>query len=45
MNILFLYLRHSENPMTSMLAKDISDKFYKQGHSIKVVMVLEKNKI
>ncbi|MGL5149157.1 MAG: glycosyltransferase family 4 protein [Clostridium sp.] len=42
MNILFLYLRHSENPMDSTLTKDISDEFHKQGHNVKVVTLLEK---
>ena len=42
MNILFLFLRHSENPIDSTLTKDISDEFYRQGHSVKVVTLLEK---
>ncbi|MGL5934519.1 MAG: glycosyltransferase family 4 protein, partial [Cetobacterium sp.] len=42
MNILFLYLRHSEKPTDSTLTKDISDEFYKQGHNVKVVTLLEK---
>lgn len=42
MNILFLFLRHSENPTDSTLTKDISDEFYKQGHSVKVATLLEK---
>lgn len=42
MNILFLFLRHSENPTDSTLTKDISDEFYRQGHSVKVVTLLEK---
>ncbi len=42
MNILFLFLRHSENPTDSTLTKDISDEFHKQGHNIKVVTLLEK---
>ncbi|MGL5595669.1 MAG: glycosyltransferase family 4 protein, partial [Cetobacterium sp.] len=42
MNILFLFLRHSENLTDSTLTKDISDEFYKQGHNIKVVTLLEK---
>lgn len=42
MNILFLFLRHSEKPADSTLTKDISDEFYKQGHNIKVVTLLEK---
>ncbi|MGL5988356.1 glycosyltransferase family 4 protein [Cetobacterium sp.] len=42
MNILFLYLRHSENPTDSTLTKDISDEFYKNGHNVKVVTLLER---
>lgn len=42
MNILFLFLRHSENEDHSTLTKDISDEFYKQGHDVKVVTLLEK---
>ena len=42
MNILFLFLRHSENPTDSTLTKDISDEFHKQGHNVKVVTLLEK---
>lgn len=42
MNILFLFLRHSENLLDSTLTKDISDEFHKQGHSVKVVTLLEK---
>ncbi|MGL6099569.1 MAG: glycosyltransferase family 4 protein [Fusobacteriaceae bacterium] len=42
MNILFLYLRHSEKSTDSTLTKDISDEFYKQGHNVKVVTLLEK---
>lgn len=41
-NILFIFSRHSENPNDSTLTKDISDEFYKQGHNIKVVTMLEK---
>lgn len=41
-NILFIFSRHSENPKDSTLTKDISDEFYKQGHNIKVVTMLEK---
>ena len=40
--ILFIFSRHSENPKDSTLTKDISDEFYRQGHSIKVVTMLEK---
>lgn len=42
MNILFLFLRHSENKEDSTLTKDISDEFYKNGHNIKVVTLLER---
>lgn len=42
MNILFIFLRHSENPTDSTLTKDISDEFYKKGNNIKVVTLLEK---
>ncbi|MGL5458299.1 MAG: glycosyltransferase family 4 protein [Cetobacterium sp.] len=42
MKILFLFLRHSENPTDSTLTKDISDEFYRQGHNVKVVTLLEK---
>lgn len=42
MNILFLFLRHSENAIDSTLTKDISDEFYKQGHNVKVVTLLER---
>lgn len=41
-NILFIFSRHSENLNDSTLTKDISDEFYKQGHNIKVVTMLEK---
>ena len=41
-NILFIFSRHSENSNDSTLTKDISDEFYKQGHNIKVVTMLEK---
>lgn len=42
MNILFLFLRHSENPKDSTLTKDISDEFHKQGHNVYVATLLEK---
>lgn len=41
-NILFIFSRHSENPKDSTLTKDISDEFFRQGHNIKVVTMLEK---
>lgn len=42
MDILFLFLRHSENPTDSTLTKDISDEFHRQGHSVRVVTLLER---
>jgi glycosyltransferase involved in cell wall biosynthesis len=42
MNILFIYLRHSENPQDSTLTKDISDEFSKNGHKVFVATLLEK---
>lgn len=42
MNILFLFSRHSENPKISTLTKDLSDQFYKEGHQVTVVTLLEK---
>lgn len=41
-NILFIFSRHSENPKDSTLTKDISDEFFRQGHNVKVVTMLEK---
>ncbi|MGL5099217.1 MAG: glycosyltransferase family 4 protein [Fusobacteriaceae bacterium] len=42
MNILFLFLRHSENPKDSTLTKDISDEFNRQGHNVYVATLLER---
>ena len=42
MNVLFIYLRHSENPQDSTLTKDISDEFHKNGHKVFVATLLEK---
>lgn len=42
MNILFIYLRHSENPQDSTLTKDIADEFHKKGHKVFVASLLEK---
>lgn len=41
-NILFIFSRHSENPKDSTLTKDMSDEFFRQGHQVKVVTMLEK---
>ena len=41
-NILFIFLRHSENPNDSTLTKDLSDEFFKQGNNVTVVTILEK---
>ena len=41
-NVLFIFSRHSENPKDSTLTKDISDEFFRQGHNVKVVTMLEK---
>ena len=40
--ILFIFLRHSENPNDSTLTKDLSDEFFKQGNNVTVVTILEK---
>lgn len=42
MNILFLFSRHSEDPKSSTLTKDLSDEFHRQGHQVTVVTLLEK---
>lgn len=42
MNILFIFSRHSEKLNDSTLTKDLSDEFYKNGHNITVVTLLEK---
>ncbi|SJZ57638.1 Glycosyltransferase involved in cell wall bisynthesis [Cetobacterium ceti] len=42
MNILFLFLRHSEKKEDSTLTKDISDEFHKKGHNVIVATLLEK---
>lgn len=42
-NILFIFLRHSENPNDSTLTKDLSDEFFRQGNNVTVVTILEKN--
>lgn len=42
MNILFLFLRHSENEKDSTLTKDISDEFHRQGHKVFVATLLER---
>lgn len=42
MNILFIYLRHSENAQDSTLTKDIADEFHKEGHKVFVATLLEK---
>lgn len=41
-NILFIFLRHSENPNDSTLTKDLSDEFFRQGNNVTVVTILEK---
>lgn len=41
-NILFIFLRHSENPKDSTLTKDLSDEFFRQGNNVTVVTILEK---
>ncbi|MGL5855636.1 MAG: glycosyltransferase family 4 protein [Cetobacterium sp.] len=41
-SILFIFSRHSENPKDSTLTKDISDEFFRHGHQVKVVTMLEK---
>lgn len=41
MNILFIFLRHSEDQRDSTLTKDLSDEFHKNGHKITVVTLLE----
>ena len=42
MNILFLYLRHSENKDDSTLTRELSDEFSRNGNNITVVTILEK---
>jgi glycosyltransferase involved in cell wall biosynthesis len=41
-NILFIFLRHSENPNDSTLTKDLSDEFFRQGNNVSIVTILEK---
>lgn len=42
MNILFLYLRHSESKDDSTLTRELSDEFSRNGNDITVVTILEK---
>lgn len=42
MNILFIFLRHSEDEKHSTLTKDLSDEFHKNGHNVFVVTLLER---
>lgn len=42
MNILFLFLKHSKNKNDSSLTKDLSDEFYRRGHDVTVVTLLER---
>ncbi|MCB8566025.1 glycosyltransferase family 4 protein [Fusobacterium ulcerans] len=42
MNILFLYLRHSESKDDSTLTRELSDEFSRNGNNITVVTILEK---
>ena len=42
MNILFLYLRHSESKNDSTLTRELSDEFSRNGNDITVVTILEK---
>lgn len=42
MNILFLFLRHSENQNDSTLTKDISDEFARNGHNVFIATLLER---
>lgn len=42
MNILFLYLRHSESKDDSTLTRELSDEFSRNGNDITIVTILEK---
>ncbi|WP_410208622.1 glycosyltransferase family 4 protein [Fusobacterium sp.] len=41
-NILFIFLRHSENKDDSTLTKDLADEFFRNGNNITVVTITEK---
>ena len=42
MNILFLFIKYPENSNDSLLTKDLSDEFAKQGESVYVATIREK---
>lgn len=42
MNVLFIFSRHSTDPHDSILTKDISDEFARQGANVYVMTMLEK---
>lgn len=42
MNILFIFMKHSENKNDSTLTKDLSDEFFSRGNKVTVVTLSEK---